>query len=273
MAADDDAPWLAAADEQPAQPRSLRIRVILGLAALATVSIIIVFILLRPGSSSDQGYMEAEQAPLIVAESGPFKVRPANPSGLDVEGQGDTMYAAGAGVEPTSDINLGAGPEEPLPRPGNTGSVPEGNVGAPMAAKNLLPPAMQKPGEAVSASPAAPVLAPVPARVPAPVPAPAPAPQKRAETPPKSVASPASVASLAAKATQVQLGAFSSRDRAEAAWAKLVAKHGLTGLAPRYLSATIDGKTLWRLRAASADPAALCARLAGTGDPCTEVKP
>jgi hypothetical protein len=261
MAKDDDAPWLAEADG-PAPQRSLTVRILVGLAALAVVAIIIVFILLRPGGSSDQGYMEADQAPLITAESGPYKVKPQDPSGLDVQGQGDTMYAAGAGIEQSSDINFGAAAEEPLPRPGTNspgtnspGTAVPGTDGADTPAaptappKNLLPPAMQQ----QAAKPA--LDTPKPAVV----------------APPKVAPKPALTAN--APATQVQLGAFSTRARAETAWGRLVAKHGFAGLTPRYISTTSGDQTLFRLRTATPDAAALCARLAAGGDPCTEVKP
>ncbi len=255
MAGDDDAPWLAEADG-PVPQRSLTVRIIIGLAAFAVVAIIIVFILLRPGGSSDQGYMEADQAPLITAEPGPYKVKPQDPRGLDVEGLGDTMYAAGAGIEQSNDINFGAPPEEPLPRPGtvmaDTDTVEQPapqSVPPPASPKNLLPPAMQQPVEKPAAE--------------APKPAPV--------APPKAAPKPAPAATAAA--TQVQLGAFSSRARAEAAWSRLVAKYGLPGLTPRYISTTSGDQTLFRLRTTPPDAAALCARLAAAGDPCTEVKP
>jgi len=69
----------------------------------------------------------------------------------------------------------------------------------------------------------------------------------------------------------VQLGAFSSRERAEAAWTALVKTHGLIGSSPQYSTIERDGKTLIRLRARGGDPQAICARLAKTGDPCSVV--
>lgn len=240
MAGDDDAPWLAAASPPASGKRSMTFRIIAGLAALALVSIIIVFVLLRPGDGGEAGYMEAAQAPLILPEPGPYKVRPDDPRGLDVEGQGDTMYAAGAGIDQPSDIDLSARPEDPLPRPG---TEPAGERAA--EAIDLLPEAMRAP-EAQAATPA---------------PSPAPA-----------VAPPRAPAPLSLAAGEVQLGAYSTRERAEAAWTQLVRKHGMLGLSPRYVSTRVEGRTLWRLRTETADPATLCARLATTGDPCAQVK-
>lgn len=259
MAADDDAPWLAEATA-PAPQRSLTVRIIIGLAALAVVAIIIVFILLRPGGSSDQGYMEADQAPLITAEPGPFKVKPQGPSGLDVEGQGDTIYAVGAGIDQQGDINFGAAPEEPLPRPGTESPGTDGAdmpLEQPAPPRNLLPPAMQqaapKPAPAQSATQQATQQA---------------AQQAAPQVAPKAAAPKAQPV----QTSEVQLGAFSTRARAEIAWNRLVDKHGLLGLAPRYVSTSSAGQTLWRLRTTSPNTGALCARLAAAGDPCTPVK-
>lgn len=245
MAGDDDAPWLAAASPPGSGKRSLTFRIIAGLSALALVSIIIVFVLLRPGDGGEAGYMEAAQAPLILPEPGPYKVRPDDPRGLDVEGQGDTMYAAGAGIDQPSDIDLSAAPEDPLPRPG---TEPAGEPAG--EAVDLLPEAMR-----ATEAPATPA--------PAPSPAPSVAP---------AAAQPRAPAPLSLAAGEVQLGAYSTRERAEAAWGQLVRKHGMLGLAPRYVSTRVEGRTLWRLHTETPDAAQLCARLATTGDPCAQVK-
>lgn len=67
----------------------------------------------------------------------------------------------------------------------------------------------------------------------------------------------------------VQLGAFSSRAAAEAAWARLADHTALSGVSPRYETVQRDGRTLVRLRAVVADAAAgsVC-RAAGAGDFC-----
>ena len=67
----------------------------------------------------------------------------------------------------------------------------------------------------------------------------------------------------------VQLGAFSSREAAETAWARLADHTALAGVSPRYETVQRDGRTLVRLRAVVADAAAasVC-RAAGAGDFC-----
>jgi cell division septation protein DedD len=269
--ADDNAPWLAEA--RPAEGRggssarssvsrrSFFLMLAGGLALLALVVIGAFLLISQQKQSSGEGYMEADQAPLITAERGPFKVKPEDPMGLDVEGQDQTLYAAGIGVDETSAIDVAAVPEEPLPRPGTAPATP-----ANTAAKNLLPPAMQPKAQAAAAAAAAPP-APAPAK-PAPAAAPvaaaapaAPAPAPAATAPPPKAAAGASV----------QLGAFSTRARAEAAWAALVKTHGLIGVSPQYSPIDRDGKTLIRLRARGGDAQAICARLARIGDTCSVV--
>lgn len=68
----------------------------------------------------------------------------------------------------------------------------------------------------------------------------------------------------------VQLGAFSSRDAAEAAWARVAGDAALNGITPRYETVQRDGRTLVRLRAVVAEGAAAAAcRAAGAGEFCT----
>ena len=70
----------------------------------------------------------------------------------------------------------------------------------------------------------------------------------------------------------LQLGAFSTRDKADAAWTKAGGDGALSGLTKRIEPVEHDGVTLYRLRAggvASADAAkALCGRLHAAGAAC-----
>jgi cell division protein FtsN len=74
----------------------------------------------------------------------------------------------------------------------------------------------------------------------------------------------------AAKSGSVQLGAFSSEEKANAVWAGLAGKYGLAG--KRVIAVESGGKTLYRLRATSGDPAATCAKLKAAGDACAVVE-
>lgn len=273
---DDDAPWLAAAE--PPVRKSARgqgqrtevsrrslfwtVVVLLTLAAVAAIALIIAFTRREGGSTA--GYMDAEQAPLIAAEPGPYKIPPTDPRGLDVEGQGQTIYAAGEGIDPGSIIDGNSIPEEPLPRPGLPRDlVPEGanEVMAPNAAPPPPPVAVRPPPAAAVPPAGAPRAAtPAPAN-----PTAKPAAKAAADKPSEKPAA-------TTKAGTVQLGAFSSEDKANAAWAALAGKPGMAGTAKRIVKVEADGKTLYRLRTSGGDAAALCTRLKAAGQACTVVE-
>jgi cell division protein FtsN len=224
-------------------------------------------LLSKKDSGSSEGYMNAEQAPLIEAEPGPFKVRPADPKGLAVEGQDQTIYAAGEGEDIGSVIDQSAQPEAPLPRPGEapaapTDLLPEGategvQVPAPVpSTAPLLPPATApKPAMPPVAKPVAPPAAAVPKPAPPAAKPPAPKPAPPAATQP-------------AKGGTVQLGAFSSAEKAESAWAAMAAKNPALS-SHKVVPVDVGGKTLYRLRATG--PAGVCAKVKAGGDACTEV--
>ena len=73
----------------------------------------------------------------------------------------------------------------------------------------------------------------------------------------------------AKKSGTVQLGAFSTPEKANDAWARLAPKHGLSG--KRVVAVEVNGQTLYRLRA-SGDSAQICAKLKAAGDACAVVE-
>lgn len=236
--AKDDAPWLAEAPQNKTRVsrRSLFITIAGALTLVATIVVGAFLLLARQDENIGDGYMEASQAPLIPADAEPYKVKPEDPMGLDVEGQDQTLYAAGIGIDEGSRIDTAAIPEQPLPRPGT-------NVGT---AKNLLPPAMT-PENTPQNSP------------------------EIAQKPPETTPDPLKTTQKPTQKPTVQLGAFSTKERAETAWAVVTKKHGLIGLTPLITALERDGKTLWRLRALGGNASEICARLTKTGDTCTMV--
>jgi cell division septation protein DedD len=54
---------------------------------------------------------------LIRAEPGPYKVKPADPGGLDVAGESETAFQTSAGEDADAQLDLGALPEQPVARP------------------------------------------------------------------------------------------------------------------------------------------------------------
>ncbi|MBA3676976.1 MAG: SPOR domain-containing protein [Sphingosinicella sp.] len=63
---------------------------------------------------------------LIAAEAGPYKVKPDDPGGMEVEGEGDAAFAASEGAEPQGRIDTGAVSEEPMvaPKPREKPAIP-----------------------------------------------------------------------------------------------------------------------------------------------------
>lgn len=272
---DDDAPWLAEATPVPRTEVSRRslfwtLFIVLALATIAAVGLVL--LMSKKNGGSTQGYMNAEQAPVITAEPGPYKVTPADPAGMHIDGMDGTMYTAGEGIDQGSAIDPSLAPEAPLPRPSAVTGPPRDLVPEPMAEAAVATPApAPRPAAPVAVppvaapKPAAPLAVPV-AKPVTPVPKPVvAAPAKPLVTLPKPVEAPP-----AGKAGTVQLGAFSTEDKANAAWGTIAAKHGLSG--KRVIAVNSGDKTLYRLRAASSDPAATCAKLKAAGDACAIVE-
>lgn len=266
---DEDAPWLAEAAPLRAEPPKKRalLNIAIAVLALGAVAAVALLMLLgRRDGGSSQGYMEAEQAPLIEADAGPYKVPPADRQGMDVLGDGEVIHEAVRGENPGAVIDMGALPEEPLGRPRDL--LPPGTT--PPPGTNPLPaaPAGQPvqvqviPVGPAAAALARPALAkPVTKPVPKPVTV-APAP---ASKPPVAVIKPP-----ASGSKTVQIGAFSSEAKAEEEWARVAAKGGLTGKRIEKLTSA-SGKTLWRVRGTTADTDAACKAILAARGAC-EVK-
>lgn len=276
---DDDAPWLAPAGT-PARARVSRRSlfwtafVLLGLAAVASVGLIM--LLSKKDSGSTQGYMNAEQAPLITALPGPYKQPPLDPRGMAVEGQDQTIYAAGEGIDQGSTIDMSAMPEQPLPRPGSSAQPPAASEPPPGPPRNLVPEAMTgaaPPATTPRPVPVQPAIV-VPPRSVAPAAKPKPLPEATAMKLPTPKPAPATPPATTPKKTGiVQLGAFSSEEKANAAWISLAARHGgFQGFSKRLMKIESDGKILWRLRASGGDATALCAKMKAGGDACSVVE-
>ncbi len=313
---DDDAPWLAeaGAPRTIVSKRSLFWTSLIGLGLMAIIAVGLILLLSKKHGGSTPGFMNAEQAPLIAAAPGPYKIAPIDPKGLAVEGQDQTIYAAGEGIDAGSVIDQSAMPEAPMPRPGSGPAITAGSEpAAPPAAppglpRDLIPRAT--PSATPSATTAIPTIAvPAPAAIPTFTPAtpeqkpviPRAAPVAKPVTPraapekpvlPKAVAAtpaPAKAAAIvsarpvaeptkpaptpaAKKSGTVQLGAFSSEEKANAAWASLATKHGMGAFSKRVIPVESNGKTLYRLRGSGGDSAEICQKLKASGDACAVVE-
>jgi len=167
----------------------------------------------------------------IAAPGGPYKVKPDSPGGMTVEGQGATAFDAAQGGTPNASIDTDAVPETPV-------------TAQPKAAA----PAQKEP----------PLL-----KAPPPTNSPAPKAATPAATPP---------AAAAAGGATVQLGAFPNGAAAEKAWKALSGRFAyLAPLSHSVVSAQVNGKTYYRLRATGPGAAGICARLKVAGEQCLKV--
>jgi hypothetical protein len=258
---DEDAPWLAEAAPLRAAPKKRPLlNIIIAVLALGAVAAVALLMLLgRRDDGSSQGYMEADQAPLIEADAGPYKVPPADRQGMDVLGDGEVIHEAVRGENPGAVIDMGALPEEPLGRPRDL--LPPGSAAPPPAAPAGQPVQVQvMPAGPTATAPARPLAKPA---VPQPAPvAVKPVPAKPVAVPPAPATPPAATGSKT-----VQIGAFSSEAKAEVEWARVSGKAKLTGKQIQKLTLS-SGKTMWRVRGTAADPDASCKAILAVKGAC-----
>lgn len=233
-AADEDRlPWLEPVDEDPVEEGVSAGRLIAGLVvALIVLGLVVGGIYwLRQRATGDAG---AGLPTEIAAQPGPYKVKPSEPGGMQPKGQGDSSYAASEGADVNGQIDLSATPETPIQK------------------------TKPAPAPAPAAKPAPQVAQTVPVAAPKPVPS---VPVVKPEP-----AAPAA----GAGGSQVQLGAFSSQAKAEAAWKSLSGRFAALAPLPHTVAASeVGGKTVYRLRASAGGQAGtVCGKLKVAGETC-----
>lgn len=212
---EDRPPWLR---EAPEEERPFSVPMMPILAALAVLAL-----LLGLGTAGWRWWRDQPASDgtigLIKAPPGPYKVKPADPGGMEVEGEGFASYQASEGADPNAVLNLNAVPEAP---------VIKARSGTPGAAS-----------------------APVPST-------PAPSAPARAE---------------AEGGGGLQLGAFSTEGKANAAWKALSARFRfLAPFTPVILPARAGDGTIYRLRVnVGAQASDICGRLKVAGETCMVV--
>ena len=229
---EDRLPWLETVEsDEPRGPDAGRVVlfVLLGLAVLAAI----VFAAYRLGRPSQ---VTPASGGLIAAQDGDYKIKPDDPGGLKVGGEGDSAIATSTGT--------GAGTGAIDPR-----QVPE----KPVAGHHRA--AAATPAHGASVATAA-----VPAsggRLTAPAPV----------TAPRRV-----IPGAASGGSLVQLGAFPSQAAADAAWSAMARRFGYVAtLGKAVEQADVGGRHVFRLRvnAGSANAAAdICGRLKVAGEGC-----
>ena len=230
---EDRLPWLETVepDERPrSNPARTIAAVLLGLGLFALVVFAGVRLL---GSRSPGG-----DGALIAAQSGAYKVRPDDPGGLKVEGEGDAAIATSAGAKAgTGAVDLRAVPEAPLAGSAAPKPAPAATALGGRAAVAAVP---ASGGKLIAAAPMA----------------------KKRDNIPGAVGG----------GSLVQLGAFPSEGAANAAWGNFAKRFGyLAPLGKSVEPAEVAGRKVYRLRvnAGSADQAAnICGRLRVAGEAC-----
>ncbi|HEX7856569.1 MAG TPA: SPOR domain-containing protein [Sphingobium sp.] len=234
----DRLPWLEPAEEiddgQNVSPVRILGLVVLGLALLALIVGGGYWLKNRqPG--------DVNEAKLIPAQGGDYKVPANEGAGKDFKGTGDTSYATSEGVDTDGKVDASRIAEAPLE------GMSRGSIAKDDSAK----------GEAQGARPAAKISSPV-----------------KDET--KAVAAAAPVAQAGAAGALIQLGAYGSDAVARDAWKKFSKRFDyLAALNSTVEKAEVGGSTVYRLRASAGNAAnatTLCGRLKVAGENCIVVK-
>ena len=108
---EDRLPWLEAVDEDEGRegPSALKtiVMVLIGLVVIGAIVGGVFWM-----GNRDAAENRDEQ--LIAAPEGDYKVKPDDPGGMPVEGQGGTAFAASEGADPKGAIDTSAVPEAPI---------------------------------------------------------------------------------------------------------------------------------------------------------------
>jgi hypothetical protein len=108
---EDRLPWLEAVDEDEGREGPSPLKMIIGVLVLLVAIGAIVGGVFWMGNRDAQ---ETRDDQLIAAPEGDYKVKPDDPGGMPVEGQGGTAFAASEGADPKGAIDTSAVPEAPI---------------------------------------------------------------------------------------------------------------------------------------------------------------
>lgn len=227
---DERLPWLETVEpDEPDGPPVGRViaMVLLGLAVLAAI----IF-----GIYQLQQRRPAADGELIAAQEGDYKIKPEDPGGMKVKGEGTAAIATSAGKPNNGAIDLRAVPEAPVDGRRAAQPLPTRRDGG----RNAVSQVPASGGKLV---------------------APAPMTASRGVTP-----------GGASGGSLVQLGAYPTEAAANAAWTGFSKRFGyLAALGKSVQPVASGGKTLYRLRvnAGGANQAAdICGRLKVAGEGC-----
>lgn len=229
---EDRLPWLETVE--PDEPEGVGIGkvvalVVLGLGVLAAIVFGIYRLQTRGGEAGDGA--------VIAAQEGDYKVRPNDPGGLKVKGEGNSAIATSAGKGGTGNgaIDLAAVPEKPVDGTRVVQKPSEAGGG-----RNAVAQVPESGGRLVAAAPVTVKRAPMQGG--------------------------------GTGGSLVQLGAYPSEAVANDAWGRFSKRFAyIAALGKSVETVSINGRTLYRLRvnAGSANQAAdICGRLRVAGESC-----
>ena len=111
---DEQLPWLQAVDDED-EPRGVSGRKMLAALIVVLIAALIVagtFFWLGRRDSGGNGPPE-----LIRADAGPYKIKPPNPGGLDIDGESQTAFETSAGEDKDAQLDLNKLPETAVAKP------------------------------------------------------------------------------------------------------------------------------------------------------------
>jgi hypothetical protein len=226
----DRLPWLESADPDIYQrPSALRViaLVLLGLGLIAAA--------IMAYDSYQDGRRATGTGGLIAAQEGDYKVKPDQPGGMKVDGEGDTVFATSEGGASNGTVDASKVPEVPV-----AGKAAAGVGAAGPGTRTVVTAIPARDGTRLAA--ATPATA---------------APRSAAES---------------GGGSLVQLGSFPSEAAANGAWTNASKRFAyLASLGKSVEKAEVAGNTVYRLRvnAGSAGNAtSICGRLKVAGEAC-----
>jgi len=233
----------------------------LGRTALIGAGVIIALVAVFFAYRSGQAPAEGDAPPLITAETGPIKIAPSEPGGMDIPNQDKLLLNKGAGQPGQQTEQLLPPPEQPV--------LPQVEAAPP-----AMPEMPAQPSQ-TAALPAETAAAPAPAAPPPTAPTALP---EVAAVPVVPTAPVAAGPAKAGGAVLVQFAALKDKAAAEQAWTRLTKMHAdlIGSLKPSIEPVTVNGNKLFRLRAVGLSDAkaasALCAKLKERKQDCTVVR-
>ncbi|SOB86881.1 Sporulation related domain-containing protein [Sphingomonas guangdongensis] len=226
---DDRLPWLESADDDYREGSSPLRVILLVLAGLGLIAAGIWAYGRFAGRPVLTGSGE-----LIAAPEGDYKVRPDEPGGMKVEGEGDSVFSTSEGARKDGQINTAALPEAPV-EGRKAPATPKAGAGA----AQVVTPVPEKGGRLTAQAPR--------------------------------VALP-NLAAGGGGGSLVQLGSFPNEAMANTAWTTASKRFGyLTDLGKSVEKAEVGGRTVYRLRVnagSNGNAKTICGKLKVAGEAC-----